>query len=64
MTDPNDKKAVLAAVKRDGWALQFASMELKGDPKIVLAAVKQNDGAIQFASAKLQEDPDIKKMAA
>ena len=47
------------AVQQNGWALQFASRELKTDPNIVLAAVQQYGSALEFASTELQADPDI-----
>src|SRR4051812_42583375 len=39
----SDRDVVLAAVQRDGSALQYASEQLKGDRDVVLAAV-QRDG--------------------
>eukprot|EP00971_Amphidinium_carterae_P109817 2175430-Amphidinium_carterae.1 len=39
----------LAAVKQNGWALQFAAESCKGDREMVLAAVKQNGCALLFA---------------
>ncbi|KAL7538990.1 hypothetical protein ACHAXR_008927 [Thalassiosira sp. AJA248-18] len=57
--DWNDKHAVLAAVNRDGWVLQDASEELRGDRDVVLAAVKQNGMALKYASAELQGDNEI-----
>jgi hypothetical protein len=33
-----DRDTVLAAVQQDGWALYFASTELRGDREIVLAS--------------------------
>ena len=47
---------VLAAVKADGLALEFASEELRADGGVVLAAVKTDGLALQFASEALQTD--------
>ncbi|WP_064610347.1 DUF4116 domain-containing protein [Streptobacillus moniliformis] len=54
--DWNNKKEVLKAVKQDGWALEFASEELKNDKEVVMAAVKQNGDALQFASERLRNN--------
>ena len=40
MTDWNNKKEVLEAVREDGHALKRASEELKADKDVVMAAVK------------------------
>ena len=45
---------VLEAVKNDGYALEYASEELKADTEIVLAAVKNNGMALEYASKKLK----------
>ncbi|NVJ89710.1 MAG: DUF4116 domain-containing protein, partial [Flavobacteriaceae bacterium] len=37
-----DKEVVLAAVKQDGRALEYADDSLKKDKEFILAAVKQN----------------------
>ena len=42
----------LAAVKQNGWALQFVPMELR-TPEICLAAIKQNGWALQFVPMEL-----------
>ena len=49
----------MEAVKQDGFALQFASAELKGDREIVMEAVKQDWRALQYASAELKGDREI-----
>ncbi|MCH9690256.1 MAG: DUF4116 domain-containing protein [Gammaproteobacteria bacterium] len=43
--DKANKVVVMAAVKQDGLALQYASEELRGDPEVVKAAITQNDAA-------------------
>jgi hypothetical protein len=50
---------VLAAVKNNGRALEYASDDLRGDKEVVLAAVKNDGSAIEFASASLQKDKDV-----
>ena len=55
----NKKESVLEAVKRNGWALQYASDKLKADRKIVLEAVKQNGEVLQFASKELKADRKV-----
>jgi hypothetical protein len=46
---------VLDAVKRNGFALEYAP-QYCGDREIALAAAKQNMGAFQYASATLRGD--------
>jgi hypothetical protein len=55
----NDKKFVLEKVKQTGWALEYASDELKKDKEVVLEAAKENGWALQFASAELLNDKDF-----
>jgi hypothetical protein len=55
----NNKEVVIAAVKNNGQALEFASTSLQEDKEVVMAAVKNDGSAIQFASALLQKDKDV-----
>jgi len=55
----SDKAIVLAAVKKNGFALQFASEDLKNDREIVLAAVQQNGLALAYASPDIQAESAI-----
>lgn len=50
------KEIVLAAVKQNGMALQFASGELRNNYEIVLAAVKQNGMALKFTPGNLADE--------
>merc|ERR1712194_867406 len=50
---------VLAAVSKNGDALQWASADLKADREIVLAAVSNDGFALQYASADLKADREI-----
>ncbi len=59
----NDQEIVLAAVKQNGSALQYASKELRHVPEIVMAAVKQNGCALQYASEELRHNLNIVKAA-
>jgi len=45
---------VLEAIKRNEWALEFASSELKNNKEIVLAAITQNPYTIKYASPEIQ----------
>jgi len=47
-----DKVCVLAAVKQDGHALEYASDGLKADKEVVLAAVSENGNAASHADKK------------
>ena len=53
------REAVLAAVKRDGTALEFAADALKADKEVVLAAVKNHGFALDWASDALQADKEV-----
>ncbi len=55
----NNKGIVLAAVTKDGMALQYASTELKNNKEVVLTAVKNDGRALKFAKTKLQNDKDV-----
>ena len=50
---------MVAAVKQNGYALENASDELKGDRDVVMSAVKQHGWALEYASAELKNDRDI-----
>ena len=54
-----DKKKVLAAVKKSGWALEYASDDLRNNPEVVLAAVKKNGWALEYASDDLRDDKEV-----
>ena len=59
----SDRDIVMAAVKRNGLALEHASAELKADRGIVMATVKQNGWALKHASDGLKANRDIVMMA-
>ena len=40
----------MAAIKKNGYALEFASDELKNDREIVMNAIKKRGKALKFAS--------------
>jgi hypothetical protein len=52
----NDFDIVVAAVKQNGMALQFAHPTLKNDPKIATYAVKQNINSAQYIDPSLHYD--------
>ena len=49
MKNNKDKKEVLAAVKQDGYTLEYADKSLREDKEVVLAAIKQNSFAFKYA---------------
>ena len=49
----------MAAVNQYGYALEFASEDLRREREIVMAAVKQNGWALQIASLELRGDCDV-----
>jgi hypothetical protein len=70
MIDGNSTKAeVLKAVKRDGYALKFASEELRNDKEVVIAAVGykgtflRHGRALKYASEELRNDIDVVRAA-
>lgn len=54
-----DREIVLAAVLKNGTALQYASEDLKGDREIVLTAVESNGHALSSAAENLKCDIEI-----
>ena len=54
--EESTKEEVLEAVKNDGWALEFASEELKNDRELVLEAVKQDGMVLKYASDNIIAD--------
>ena len=59
MTDWNNKKEVLAAVKQGDGTLESASKELKADKEVVLAAVKAWGYDLENASKELKADKEV-----
>jgi len=59
MKDNKDRNEVLAAVKEDGNALEYADESLKKDKEIVMAAVKQDGWALEYADESLKKDKEI-----
>ena len=55
----NDDELVRIAVKKNGLALQFASVRLQGDFETVLLAVKKNGASLEFASDTLKANSEI-----
>lgn len=55
----DDKDVVLAAVKRDGRELHYASDVLQNDKEVVLAAVRQYGQALSDASDELRNDKEV-----
>lgn len=55
----NVPEVVLAAVKRDGRALMYASDELRDDRCVVRAAVEMSPIALSYASEKLRHDSEF-----
>eukprot|EP00971_Amphidinium_carterae_P136529 2705117-Amphidinium_carterae.1 len=55
----SDRDVVLAAVKRDGCALQHAAENLQGDHEVVLAAVEETYWALQYAAESLRGHREV-----
>jgi hypothetical protein len=53
------REIVMAAVKKNGSALEYASKELRGNKEVVLAAVQQDWRALQNASDELKRDHEV-----
>eukprot|EP00439_Symbiodinium_sp_Y106_P044816 s511_g5.t1 len=54
-----DKEVVLAAVKENAYALDYASEDFRADKEVVLEAVQQKSFALQFASEGLRADKEV-----
>ena len=55
--EQSEKVKLLATVKQNGHALQYASEEMRGDPDVVIAASIQTNGdALQWATDDLRKD--------
>eukprot|EP01047_Picozoa_sp_COSAG01_P030861 COSAG01_NODE_2166_length_8254_cov_9.294421_2_plen_586_part_00 len=50
----SNREVVLSAVAVDGWALKFASLDLRKDEAVVMAAIAQCAQAFKFAAAELR----------
>lgn len=63
----SDRDVILASVKIDGRALQFASTQLKKDPEVVLAAMSNPDfggsDILMYASEELRYDFEVMRHA-
>ncbi|MAJ84426.1 MAG: hypothetical protein CMQ71_00385 [Gammaproteobacteria bacterium] len=59
----SDEEIVLAAVKQNGWSLQYADNALRDEKEIVVAAVTQDGLAIKFASDSLKKDDELIELA-
>ena len=51
-------------MQQAGYALEYASAELRADREVVLAAVQQYGDALGYASEELQADLEVKLAAA
>eukprot|EP00971_Amphidinium_carterae_P071046 1404666-Amphidinium_carterae.1 len=52
-----DREIVLAAVRKNGLALQYASKTVRADREVVLTAVQQSQYALRHPADCLLEDP-------
>ena len=59
LTNDPERQLLLETILRNGYALQFASANLRADRDVVLAAVSQDGYALQFASDDLKADRDV-----
>ena len=55
----DNKELVLTAVRQGGWALEYASDQLKDDKEVVLSAMDTYKYALQYASDQLKDDKDF-----
>jgi len=54
-----NRSFMLAAVMKEGRALEHADDDLKSDRELVLAAVRASSGALKYADESLQSDSEI-----
>ena len=59
--EQQEGKEVLAAVKNKGYALRYASEELRADKEVVFNAVKESGPADTYMSEELKNDPEFMK---
>ncbi len=56
----NNKRVVMVAIKRNGFALAHASKELKADREVILVAINSSRGhALRYASDELGNDKEF-----
>ena len=53
------KELVLKAIKKNGLALKYVSIELQNDKEIVLESIKQNEYALEYASIDLHNNKEF-----
>ena len=63
INENSSRDEVLAAVKEDGWSLEYASDLLRADKEVVLEAVKQDGYALGCALGDLRQHPLLKSIA-
>lgn len=54
-----DRKIVLESVKNYGWALEYASEELKNDYEVVMQAIENDSTSLACASDELKNDYEV-----
>ena len=54
-----DKEIALAAVAKDGGALEYVAEALRADKDVALAAVTQNGSALRYVAAELQQEINL-----
>ncbi|CAJ1360821.1 unnamed protein product [Effrenium voratum] len=59
----SDLEVVKAAVADSGYALQFASEELKDNAEVVKAAIFEQPQSLEHASARLRGDTEVVRLA-
>ena len=55
----SNKEIVKKAIENWGYAIMYASDDLKNDRELVLMAVSKIGGALEYASDKLKDDKEI-----
>ena len=53
----------MTAVAKNGYALQYATEELRGDREVVMTAVAQHGYALEYATEELRGDKEIMEAA-
>ena len=59
----SDREVVIALVKRSGYALEFASVALRGDAEVVELAIRKSSTAYEYASEELRKRRDLALLA-
>jgi hypothetical protein len=59
ISNVNERNIILAAVRQNGYSLEYVDEQFKNDKEIVLTAIRQTGNALQYASSSLRANRNI-----